>query len=454
MAKPRSSTNGNGRWRCRASNRRVSRWSNPRVMPDSFHLRAHVEFLRWWVSNARSCGCHARRSTERGEMRTVALPLRTPDGFDACHDQQRRSSRASVRRSSASGAGPAHVRVRRREHHASGDEHAARLWCAPAVQGAVSLKPADGLGGWRQRLKKTKASRKPITDAFLPRARYARSPRPGRKATREATRSGRWRLLVIIWRMWPIPAASTAAVRASQLRTSPRAQQARRKPMHTRPDTTAGRGPSDSEAGTARRPPRAHGPRARALARRRGGLGGAERSLPRIAKPFDPRSARPRQHPQARRRKPDQRRALLRRDGRMARRRTNALGGLRHAEGTTGVGVERQANLAYNAGMRKHPVHDTPRAARSRCRASPRGERDRQDPQCAWSCRRLRTRSCPPPTSEHDDLDWFVGQRCRTASDEADAAQAWLDALPVEPPREARARHKRLQGPGRRQSSD
>jgi hypothetical protein len=34
--------------------------------------------------------------------------------------------------------------------------------------------------------------------------------------------------------------------------------------------------------------------------------------------------------------------------------------------------------------------------------------------------------------TEHDDLDWFIGVMPETAGDEADA-QAWLDALPVEP---------------------
>lgn len=34
--------------------------------------------------------------------------------------------------------------------------------------------------------------------------------------------------------------------------------------------------------------------------------------------------------------------------------------------------------------------------------------------------------------SEHDDLDWFIGLIPVDAGDEADA-QAWLDALPVEP---------------------
>ena len=34
--------------------------------------------------------------------------------------------------------------------------------------------------------------------------------------------------------------------------------------------------------------------------------------------------------------------------------------------------------------------------------------------------------------SEHDDLDWFIGHMPVGAGEEADA-QAWLDALPVEP---------------------
>jgi len=34
--------------------------------------------------------------------------------------------------------------------------------------------------------------------------------------------------------------------------------------------------------------------------------------------------------------------------------------------------------------------------------------------------------------SEHDDLDWFIGRVPVATGDEA-GAQAWLDALPVEP---------------------
>ena len=35
-------------------------------------------------------------------------------------------------------------------------------------------------------------------------------------------------------------------------------------------------------------------------------------------------------------------------------------------------------------------------------------------------------------TREHDDLDWFIGHQPADAGDES-RAQAWLDALPVEP---------------------
>jgi hypothetical protein len=37
-----------------------------------------------------------------------------------------------------------------------------------------------------------------------------------------------------------------------------------------------------------------------------------------------------------------------------------------------------------------------------------------------------------PTASDHDDLDWFIGRLSVDAGDEA-SAQAWLDALPVEP---------------------
>jgi hypothetical protein len=38
----------------------------------------------------------------------------------------------------------------------------------------------------------------------------------------------------------------------------------------------------------------------------------------------------------------------------------------------------------------------------------------------------------PSAANEYDDLDWFIGHMPAGAGDEADA-QAWLDALPVEP---------------------
>ncbi|HEY3865845.1 MAG TPA: hypothetical protein VGL54_07160 [Solirubrobacteraceae bacterium] len=44
----------------------------------------------------------------------------------------------------------------------------------------------------------------------------------------------------------------------------------------------------------------------------------------------------------------------------------------------------------------------------------------------------LENAKLPSTASEHDDLDWFIGLMPAGAGDEADA-QAWLDALPVEP---------------------
>jgi hypothetical protein len=44
----------------------------------------------------------------------------------------------------------------------------------------------------------------------------------------------------------------------------------------------------------------------------------------------------------------------------------------------------------------------------------------------------LENAKLPSTASEHDDLDWFIGHAPAGAGEEADA-QAWLDALPVEP---------------------
>jgi len=44
----------------------------------------------------------------------------------------------------------------------------------------------------------------------------------------------------------------------------------------------------------------------------------------------------------------------------------------------------------------------------------------------------LENAKLPSTASEHDDLDWFIGHMPAGVSEEADA-QAWLDALPVEP---------------------
>jgi hypothetical protein len=44
----------------------------------------------------------------------------------------------------------------------------------------------------------------------------------------------------------------------------------------------------------------------------------------------------------------------------------------------------------------------------------------------------LESAKLPSTASEYDDLDWFIGCISVDAGEEADA-QAWLDALPVEP---------------------
>jgi hypothetical protein len=44
----------------------------------------------------------------------------------------------------------------------------------------------------------------------------------------------------------------------------------------------------------------------------------------------------------------------------------------------------------------------------------------------------LESAKLPSIASEHDDLDWFIGRVTVGTGDEA-GAQAWLDALPVEP---------------------
>lgn len=44
----------------------------------------------------------------------------------------------------------------------------------------------------------------------------------------------------------------------------------------------------------------------------------------------------------------------------------------------------------------------------------------------------LENAKLPSTASEHDDLDWFIGCLPVDAGEEA-GAQAWLDALPVEP---------------------
>jgi hypothetical protein len=45
----------------------------------------------------------------------------------------------------------------------------------------------------------------------------------------------------------------------------------------------------------------------------------------------------------------------------------------------------------------------------------------------------LENAKLPSIASEHDDLDWFIGCAPVAASNDEAGAQAWLDALPVEP---------------------
>jgi hypothetical protein len=45
----------------------------------------------------------------------------------------------------------------------------------------------------------------------------------------------------------------------------------------------------------------------------------------------------------------------------------------------------------------------------------------------------LESAKLPAMASEHDDLDWFIGGVSVADTGDEAAAQAWLDALPVEP---------------------
>jgi len=90
-----------------------------------------------------------------------------------------------------------------------------------------------------------------------------------------------------------------------------------------------------------------------------------------------------------------------------------------------------QADTAYNAGMsgiqytirRVSPALD----AELRREASETGTTLN-----AVVVQTLENAKLLSTASEHDDLDWFIGRMPVGAGDEA-RAQAWLDALPVEP---------------------
>jgi hypothetical protein len=90
-----------------------------------------------------------------------------------------------------------------------------------------------------------------------------------------------------------------------------------------------------------------------------------------------------------------------------------------------------QADRAYNAGMsgiqytirRVSPALD----AELRREASETGKTLN-----AVVVQTLEDAKLPSTGGEQDDLDWFIGRIPAAAGEEADA-QAWLDALPVEP---------------------
>ena len=101
------------------------------------------------------------------------------------------------------------------------------------------------------------------------------------------------------------------------------------------------------------------------------------------------------------------------------------------AEPSRQFGRTWQAAYAYNAGMsgiqytirRVSPALD----AQLRREASETGKTLN-----AVVVQTLESAKLAPTAREHDDLDWFIGCMPADTADEADA-QAWLDALPVEP---------------------
>jgi hypothetical protein len=90
-----------------------------------------------------------------------------------------------------------------------------------------------------------------------------------------------------------------------------------------------------------------------------------------------------------------------------------------------------QANTAYNVGM--PGIQYTVRRVSPALDAELRREaRETGQTLNAVVVQTLENAKLTSAAGEHDDLDWFIGGVPIGAGDEADA-QAWLDALPVEP---------------------
>jgi hypothetical protein len=90
-----------------------------------------------------------------------------------------------------------------------------------------------------------------------------------------------------------------------------------------------------------------------------------------------------------------------------------------------------QAADAYNAGMTG--IQYTIRRVSSALDAELRREASESGRSLnAVVVQTLEDAKLPMTASDNDDLDWFIGRTPVGAGDEA-GAQAWLDALPVEP---------------------
>jgi hypothetical protein len=90
-----------------------------------------------------------------------------------------------------------------------------------------------------------------------------------------------------------------------------------------------------------------------------------------------------------------------------------------------------QAKPAYNAGMSR--IQYTIRRVSPALDAELRREASETGKTLnAVVVQTLENAKLPFAGNEHDDLDWFIGGVPPGKGDEVDA-QAWLDALPVEP---------------------